>query len=137
MTNRNSSFNGGQKNGGPFRIGGQASNSGGPPFFFEIFFFFFQVYQVKPNFFLPKTSTLLPTQKFEIFISKPRNDFYTMLQNLNKNGQKRTRKINFENKRWTLSQETYLKMIFNVFLQFPFLNSIKLIRSPKCQQFLR
>ena len=41
---------------------------------------------------MPITSTLLPKYKFEIIISNPRNDFYTLLQNLNKNGQKRTRK---------------------------------------------
>ena len=91
MTKTNSSFYGGQKNGGSSQIGGQASNSGGPPFFFEIFFFFFQVLQVNPTF-LPVTSTLLPKHKFEIVITNSRNDFYTLLQNLNKNGQKRTRK---------------------------------------------
>ena len=75
------------------------------PHFFEIFFFFFQVFQVNPTF-LPITSTLLAKHKVEIIITKPRNDFYPLLQNLNKNGQKRTRKINFGYKRWTLSQET-------------------------------
>ena len=62
------------------------------PHFFLKFFSFFQVFQVKPNFFLPITSTLLPTHKFEIIICNPRNDFYALLQNLNKNGQKSTRK---------------------------------------------
>ena len=75
-------------------------------FFFEIFFLFFQVFQLKSNFFQPKTGTLLPTHTLEIIISNPRNAFYTLLQNLNKNGQKRTRKINFGHKSRTLSQET-------------------------------
>ena len=75
-----------------------------PHFFFEIFFCF-HVFQVNPIF-LPITSTMLPKHKFEIFITNPRNDFYTLLQNLNKNGQKRTRKTIFGYKRWTLSQET-------------------------------
>ena len=94
-----------KENGGPSQIGGQASNSGGPPLFFEIFFFFFQVFQLNPTF-LPITSTLLSKDKFEIIITNPRNDFYPLLQNLNKNGQKRTRKLFFGYKRWTLSQET-------------------------------
>ena len=95
-----------RKNGGPSKLEAKPPIRAVPHFFFEIFFFFFQVFQVKPNFFLPIRSTLLPTHKFEIIISNPRNDFYTLLQNLNKNGQKRTRKINFGYKRWTLSQET-------------------------------
>ena len=76
------------------------------PHFFWNFFLLFSSFSSIPNFFLPITSTLLPKHKFEIIISNPRNDFYTLLQNLNKNGQKRTRKINFGYKRWTLSQET-------------------------------
>ena len=76
-----------------------------PHFFSLKVFSFFQVFQVKYTF-LPITGTLLPTPNFEIFIRNPRNDFYTLLQNLNKNGQKRTRKINFGHKSWTLSQET-------------------------------
>ena len=42
---------------------------------------------------MPITGTMLPTHKFKTNISDPRNDFYTLLQNLNKNGQKRTNKF--------------------------------------------
>ena len=78
---------------------------GRSPIFLK-FFSFFSSFSSKTQLLLPITSTLLPAHKFEIIISNPRNDFYTLLQNLNKNGQKRTRKINFGYKRWTLSQET-------------------------------
>ena len=88
------------KNGGPSKLEAKPPIRA-VPHFFEIFFFFFQVFQVKPKF-LPIRSTLLPTHKFEIIISNPRNDFYTLLQNFNKNGQKRTRKTIFGYKKMDL-----------------------------------
>ena len=105
MTNKNSSFYCGQRKWGTIPNWMPSLQFRRSPIFFEIFFFFFQVFQVNPTF-LPITSTLFPKHKFEIIITNPRNDFYTLLQNLNKNEQKRTRKINFGYKRWTLSQET-------------------------------
>ena len=89
-----------RKNGGPSKLEAKPPIRA-VPHFFEIFFFFFSSFSSKIQLFLPIRSTLLPTHKFEIIISNPRNDFYTLLQNLNKSGQKRTRKINFGYKRWT------------------------------------
>ena len=93
-----------RKNGGPSKLEAKPPIRAVPNFF--EFFSFFSSFSCKTQLFIPITSTLLPTLKFEIIISNPRNDFYTLLQNLNKNGQKRTRKINFGYKIWTLSQET-------------------------------
>ena len=78
---------------------------GRSPIFLK-FFSFFSSFSGKTQLFVANNEHTVPTHKFEIIISNPRNDFYTLLQNLNKIGQKRTRKINFGYKRWILSQET-------------------------------
>ena len=82
------------KNGGSSRLGGQTSNLCGPPFFFKCLSFL-SSFSSKIQLLLLMASTLLPTHKFEIIITNSLKFFYTLMQNLNKNVQKGTRKKNF------------------------------------------
>ena len=112
MTNRNSSLYGGQKRGNHPESEAKPPIRAVPHFFLK-FFPFFPVFQVKSNFFANNRHTVAYRK---IFISNPRNNFYTLLQNLNKNGQKRTRKINFGYKFGPYSKRpmsTILKWIKN------------------------